>query len=427
MGLISKVKWPPVWSVFVLVMVAGVPLLGSLVTLIGALASLIALFLIWKQPHGFGLTPVATPVLLGFLAVLVSLTFSGLLAGDFQRFVLTIPMFSQFLYFIPLLFVLPVVLTGLDPLHVGRAALAGVGATTLAGFAQFALFPTDCLIPQAGKPLCLELATGNPLILAGCMMVLTLLAPLGFSQKGAFERVLTFLVMACGFLTFAYLADGRGAALSFVVMLPVLLIFLCRSVGWKVWPALAGAGVVVLVLVAVAWTNWAQYRNTALVVRLAKIPQSYSHVMAGDMTHSSTSKRIAMYTAGVQAIKDAPILGHGPQNRFLAAKPYLPAEYNQNFTHLHNMVLTQWVAAGLIGVLALLGTLLSPLWVSFRSLRSAGNTDLRYMAIVVSLGPILLGLTETIFFHDINSTFHLFNILLFTALVAHKSTLDSTL
>ncbi|MCP5075234.1 MAG: O-antigen ligase family protein [Rhodobacteraceae bacterium] len=420
MGFLSKINWPPVWFLFVIVMIGGVPFLGSLVTLIGAVASLTALYLIWKNPGKYRLTTATKPVLVGFVAVLATLCLSGLLNGEVPRFARTIPMFSQFLYFIPLIFVLPLTLRRLNVLHVSRAAMAGVGVTTILGFAQFTFFPSGCMSPKAGQPLCLELATGNPLVLAGCLMILILITPLGFSQKGLVERMLGFAIMAGGFFTFAYLADGRGAALSFVVMLPFLLVFLCRSVGWRVWPAAIGAGIVVLVLVLVVWTQWAQDSNRGIIARLAKIPESYAHVMAGDVAHSSTSKRIAMYAAGVQAVKQAPILGHGPQNRFLAAKPFLPPEFTQNFTHLHNMILTQWVASGILGVLALLATLLSPVWIAVRYLSGAENRDLRYMALVVSFGPILLGLTETIFFHDINATFHLFNILLFAALVTGR-------
>ncbi len=420
MGVFQKIDRPLPWLSFALLMVAGVPYFGSVLTLVGAIAAMVALQMIWQDPRRFPLLPAAKPLLFGFLVVTATLSLSGLINGEPIRFLVAFPLFSQFLYFIPLLFVLPVFLTDLKVLTISRAAMVGVSGAFILGVSRFLLFPSGCMALTPGQPLCLELSAGNPLVLAGALFVMTLLIPLGFVQKSLAERALSLAVMGCGIFTFAYLADGRGAALSFLLISPIVFLFLCRSVGWRLQRVVWAAGLALAVLLVLGWANLGLVQNSSFVARMEKIPQSFSLVMAGDRTLTSTTKRIAMYAAGYQAAKQAPILGHGPQNRFSAAKPFLSDNMTQDFTHLHNMMLTQWVAAGILGVLALLATLLAPMWISARHLSGAQFRDLRYMAAIVSFGPLLLGLSETIFFHDLNSTFHLFNIVLFTALATSR-------
>ncbi|MEN3793877.1 O-antigen ligase family protein [Fulvimarina sp. MAC3] len=118
---------------------------------------------------------------------------------------------------------------------------------------------------------------------------------------------------------------------------------------------------------------------------------------------TSLSLRAEMYQAGVAAFLERPFLGWGGSGFWAAVKPHLGAAFagEFSFSHLHNIILTVGVQAGLLGIAALLAVLLTPIWCAFRLRRDENGGARLAFALILVCAYLIPGLTNIMFFHDI--------------------------
>ena len=125
-----------------------------------------------------------------------------------------------------------------------------------------------------------------------------------------------------------------------------------------------------------------------------------------------------MYRAGLAAWWDSPIIGYGISQRFMAAQPYLPPEFIGQFSHLHNTFITHAVAGGVIGLMLVFALFVTPfatnLAVQFEG--AAFNRDRRYLAWLIFLSLVGIGMSGVVLNHDVSANF------LGTLLLAHLIT-----
>ena len=100
---------------------------------------------------------------------------------------------------------------------------------------------------------------------------------------------------------------------------------------------------------------------------------------------------------------EAPILGHGPQNRVAAAKKHMNSGQRKlvRFTHLHNMLLDEAVGGGLVGLSLLLAVFAAPVWAAFRTKPGPTGLRVRYMIMVLTGIYFVHGMTNLALWHDI--------------------------
>jgi hypothetical protein len=145
--------------------------------------------------------------------------------------------------------------------------------------------------------------------------------------------------------------ERRGWQLigTVIVSLTLLLTF-TRSV-WLGW---AAAFVVIVLLTRMRLRVWI-WVAPALVIFLTFMPMNlFSRLMSTfDTRQSSNFDRIRMVEAGVEMIKDFPLLGVGPANvkemYTLYRKPDAP---RPRPPHLHNNVVQLWAERGILGLAA---------------------------------------------------------------------------
>jgi hypothetical protein len=113
---------------------------------------------------------------------------------------------------------------------------------------------------------------------------------------------------------------------------------------------------------------------------------------------TSLNQRLAMLQAGWKAFLEAPWRGHGGQNRFKAAAPYLPENF-EAFSHLHNDFLTHAVAGGVPAVVLLCLILAFPLLCALRR----PNRDRILTALLFSGAFTGTALTNNVLFVDISA------------------------
>jgi O-antigen ligase len=113
----------------------------------------------------------------------------------------------------------------------------------------------------------------------------------------------------------------------------------------------------------------------------------------------STTERLAMWQAGWSALLRAPLIGHGWAHLSEAALPYVLSMY-------HNDFFNAAVAAGVVGIVAWLATLLAPV-VGVLAMPADRYSNLRlYGALLLSVGFFIFGLTDMTFGYDLPTTLH---------------------
>ena len=116
--------------------------------------------------------------------------------------------------------------------------------------------------------------------------------------------------------------------------------------------------------------------------------------------------RLDMWSAGLKAFIEAPILGHGIAERFTAIKPYL-INFHFNFTHPHNDIIAGFISSGIFGGIAVFilftsavsAAILAPSWSYIRLC----------FALINSCSAAITGSVSTVLFNDISSAWLVFS------------------
>ena len=113
-----------------------------------------------------------------------------------------------------------------------------------------------------------------------------------------------------------------------------------------------------------------------------------------------------MWSAGIKAFFEAPILGHGITERFIALKHHLNNQ-KIGFSHPHSDVIAGLVSSGFLGGIAVLISLMSGLAASI--LAPNRNTTKIYLAVMLSFSTLVTGNVSTVLFNDICSAWMAFS------------------
>ena len=371
-------------------MIALASLTGSFITLLGFLGGAVAFVSLLRNP----------PETLPKEGVWLSLTFAGYFAvlaitttlngPDPERFIEFV-IISPFIYFIPLALILPVRCTDISMKGLGRAAMIGtVPAGVLAFFTGEFFTGTQ----QA------TLAAGNPNVLASLLLLQSFLCFAGWANAGPREKLVALVCASIGLTGLVLGVASRGANLSAIILALICFCFWCscqpRLARRIMFTALASG------LLAGAFITAPTFRES-----LTEIFGQLTDPEFGDWS-TSAWERLTMYRAATLVIIDNPWSGLGLHLRsegiatYYAVQP--PDIKSFQYTHVHNLLLTHGTAAGIPGILAALSLFATVLFTSFQQ----NHTMVRWLGVISTFELFLLGLTETVLFHDLNTTFFAF-------------------
>lgn len=391
------------WTTFCYVMIAAASLTGSLITLIGLIGGLVALWqmvMVRERPFPAEGRLLAAAFVIYFAVLAVTTAMNGSEPGRFIELILI----SPFIYFIPLALHLPNRCTDISLSGIGRAAMIGTVPTAL-----LLLWVSEMM--GVDRP---ELAPGNANVLSGILILQSVLCLAGWRLAGPLERSLAASSALLGILSIAIAKGSRGAlvALGLMVLISVLVLIWNLPLKKRLL-ALSFGGLALAVSLVML--------GPFILAKGMPLFQAVSDPGYGDWINSP-GQRLTMYKAAVAVILDHPWAGMGMHQRFdgtLAYYAVTPPESNY-FTHVHNLMLTHGTAAGVPGMLAVLLVLAVPISIGLRATRHAW--DVRWFGLVVPVGLFGLGLTETVLFQDLNITFFMFLFVL-VSVVGHRSQL----
>ena len=116
--------------------------------------------------------------------------------------------------------------------------------------------------------------------------------------------------------------------------------------------------------------------------------------------------RLDMWSAGIKAFSEAPIIGYGVTERFMATKPHLTNQ-KIGFSHPHSDVIAGFISSGILGGIAVLISLMSGLSASI--LAPNRNTTKLCLALMLSCSTMVTGNVSTVLFNDICSAWLAFS------------------
>lgn len=277
---------------------------------------------------------------------------------------------------------------------------SGVGTIVAFIIALFEFIILDRFRPEGGA--------GNAAVFGQLVMLFGSISLLNLKSTCRIERWVAVLGLIAGY-SCAFLSSTRSSWLVMPVHLLILAYFLRGSFGYfKARFLMLGLAVCVAIGILAA---------PHISKRIDEVHHDVEMFYQDPSVFTSVGARLQMYIAAVNAIKDAPIFGYGPQNRMdvVRAKADDSAKKYLNFTHAHNGYLTVAVDAGFLGLIALLICLISPIIAAL--MKEAGPT--RQIALAISLllvsNYMIAGSFSIIFGHDaLDAIFVLVVLMLFT-------------
>ncbi len=218
------------------------------------------------------------------------------------------------------------------------------------------------------------------------------------------ERVITFIaVLAGGYAIF--LTGTRGSWVS------LLILFIVFS-GLIYKPFLQGNNkarlFIVLLFVGLLGLISTNDRVESRVKLAASEIQNWN---SGHNANDSIGLRLQMWKAGLEAAAKSPWTGYGYRNANKVVSEYATDNKTTiaNKTHLHNEYLTNFVSAGIIGLLSLLILLFTPMVVFYRKLKDKDVYYYSVMGILLCIGYATFGLTHIAFGEEhVNAFYVLF-------------------
>ena len=233
---------------------------------------------------------------------------------------------------------------------------------------------------------------------AGGNLMARAVVPLGFMALGGVLALRSnwrwlFLFGTAASLYALYLSGTRGVFIAVPVLGLLFLWALMRQMQAKrIWYLAGVTGLVVAVgVVAIVSPRF---------VGIASLLEQV-FVDPAAVPDPATAQRIAMWHAGWAALLRSPLIGHGWAHLADAAKPLVLSMY-------HNDFFNSAVAAGIVGIVAWLATLLAPIVGVLAMPRDRFAGVRLYSALLLSVSLFIFGLTDMTFGYDLPTTLHAF-------------------
>ncbi len=316
--------------------------------------------IVWMPLLGLGLLGMAYALAVGSLSGLLGIFFFAplLLIGPLVSLVTKVP---------------------LDGRAIAALAFCGAAGTAAVALVEYSTTGTS----RVG------LSVANPIHFADVALVVGFIAVLGVIYTKGVTRYLYLAGPA--FAAVAVLLSGtRGAVLAIAAMagLALLLALAMRLISRRVLFA-GGLAAILVMAVAIAGGVLETSGVQRVLLDMTAIAQE-----GGVPTDESTSERMQMYTGGLAAFLDAPLVGHGPFDYVAAAAAHMTAPFSP--PHLHSDLANFAASGGIMGLIAYVLFLLAPL---VEVLRSAGGPERKPLIVVVSIlvfGYFAMGLTNAV-------------------------------
>jgi O-antigen ligase len=243
-----------------------------------------------------------------------------------------------------------------------------------------------------------EGGAGNAIVFATMTCMAASIALAGALTRQGMAAVPLFGAYCAGSIAILYSGSRMTWLALFMSTAAVLWIYRERRHAWSSALAVSCTAVAVSV-VTFAGTQVIPSRIEALVRDWQQMSEH------GDYD-SSLGRRAELLRIGLSAVRESPVIGHGPQStRGLIHEGFEKAGLDDVFySHFHNGFLNAWVEAGIVGVLSLAAIFVTAVFVAMRTLAASTDADSRLGAVILIVlvaSYVVNGLAGILIGHDI--------------------------
>lgn len=242
-----------------------------------------------------------------------------------------------------------------------------------------------------------EGGAGNAIVFAMVTTMAAAIALAGAFSRSGMSATLLFGAYFAGSIAVLYSGSRMSWVALFIASATLLWIYRDRRHAWNSTIAVSAATIGVAAVMLAA--------TQVMPARISALGSDIHELTTKGNFNTSLGNRGKLWEFAIEAIRDKPLLGHGPQ----ASKPRIREGFAKlgveaRYTHFHNGFLTAWVEAGLLGLLSLAGIFVAAASIAVRTLARTDNDNQRLGATILLAAAIvyvLNGLTGALIGHDI--------------------------
>jgi O-antigen ligase len=242
-----------------------------------------------------------------------------------------------------------------------------------------------------------EGGAGNAIVFATVTCLAASVALAGAFIRNGMAAVPLFGAYCAGSIAILYSGSRITWLALFLTTAVVLWIHRERRHAWTSAIAVSCA------LVAVGVITFAGAQ--VIPSRVAALMRDWQQMDQHDNYNSSLGRRAELWDIGIAAVRESPIIGHGPQStRPLITEGFHKVGLNVFYSHFHNGFLNAWVEAGAIGVLSIGAIFVVAAYLGLSTLARAPDAEKKLggvMLVVVAITYAVSGMTGILVGHDI--------------------------
>jgi len=243
-----------------------------------------------------------------------------------------------------------------------------------------------------------EGGAGNSIVFATAVALATTIVLAGYFYVERKWRPVLIWAYACGFIALIF-SESRMSWFTVALASAAILWVHRRDIVSKVSRRAVATLAVLTLLVAIVAVVPVSQRVTLLIDDWKSIENSGNY-------ETSLGIRLAMWHVGLDAFREAPIIGHGQAETGRLVTTALNQRYgvNLSFTHFHNGFLTAAVEMGTLGIIAVAAIFFVLIRNAAQALAIKSDPEARFGGIVLMSTAIVyfwMGSVNLMFGHDI--------------------------
>ncbi len=210
------------------------------------------------------------------------------------------------------------------------------------------------------------------------------------------------------FILAMYSVVLSGTRIAWVIF---VVLFFSAMLIWSIRGHLTKKSLL-LILIALAVVTAFSMNNKSFSHRIDAAFQEIKDYSVDSDSSGSVDLRLSMWSGGLTAFKQQPIIGYGYHNTGLAASRHVSGPYAKAFIKgqkmLHNDYVNSLVGFGILGLLALMALLFLPLTLFFKQLKADKECARSAIGVLFIIALSVFAITDSIYSHSVMRSFFVF-------------------
>jgi O-antigen ligase len=210
------------------------------------------------------------------------------------------------------------------------------------------------------------------------------------------------------FILAMYSVVLSGTRIAWVIF---VVLFFSAMLIWSIRGHLTKKSLL-LILIALAVVTAFSMNNKSFSHRIDVAFQEIKDYSVDSDSKGSVDLRLSMWSGGLTAFKQQPIIGYGYHNTGLEASRHVSGPYAKAFIKgqkmLHNDYVNSLVGFGILGLLALMALLFLPLTLFFKQLKADKECARSAIGVLFIIALSVFAITDSIYSHSVMRSFFVF-------------------